>query len=363
MPGTVCRILAVCWMGVGLASGPLVSQQACVVPSSYAAADAPSLLWLAGVSEDLRQQVLVDATHLQPLQGRLITALSWRRNASADLLQGGSVTMTVRLAHSPRSAADASMALADNLGLNPVQVFQGQVTVPTSPPAPGPTATWSSDVVVRLVLQQGFLYLGGTLCIDVAGISDPTSPVAWWPMDAAWDTASGGKVDVGVGCGPYAGSSGRWSTADPRSLVPGGTGLLTARGTPGGLAFLVFAVGAQANALDLRAAIGAPAGCYAHLSGILFSRVTQFGPLVDPQAPDRGGQVTWRLSIPNEPWALAATFAIQWLDATAFAASNAVVCTVSSVPSTLGMTTVQAGLSDTAGTIMPNVAHVLRFEF
>lgn len=139
-----------------LACSAATAQQVLTVPAAYDANDAPSRLWIAGVTADLHQQIIVDARHLQGMAGRTITALLWRREASAETFAGGAASLTVRLAETTRDSLNASPVFAANLGASAQTVFAGTVSIPTAPALPVSGLTWDQGSTVRLDFTNGF---------------------------------------------------------------------------------------------------------------------------------------------------------------------------------------------------------------
>ncbi len=343
-------------------TGAVVGQQALTVPSAYEAQDATTHLWVAGFAADLRQQTVIDAWHLQAMVGRPITALAWRRNAENDAFAGGTVNLTVRLAHTSVSALTASESFAVNLGAQSVLVWDGPVTVPPSPPMVGPVATWGPNQIVRLPLTTPFTYQGGNLMVDVVGYTTGTQSVGWWPADAVFDPTSGSVQSVGVGCGSQAGASGQWALVAPTSLIPGASAQLMARGDQSGLT-IVF-IGAPASLPGVPLTVFLPEAspaCRVYLPVVAGFALMSFGSVV---VPGLSGEAYYTFPIPNQPWALGASFGSQWLDLQQnFATSNAVNATIASTLPSLGMSVVRGVPSDARGTVVVNQAHVLRFEF
>jgi hypothetical protein len=345
-----------------LLAGPaLVAQQALTVPAAYDTTDAPSRLWVAGFTVDLRQQIIIDAQHLQPMVGRTITALLWRRDADSEAFTGGTATMTVRLSPTFVDSRSASPSFAVNVPI-PTEVFSDTVTVPASPPSPGPSASWAPDRTVRIAFTRPFTYSGGNLAIDVVGNIDPAQPIEWWPADAAWDYATGAAQSVGIGCGVHTNQNGEWASAAASTLLPGGMALLTARGTVNGLAFAFVGAPAQLPGVPLGTFLpGAPPSCSAYLSPpvTLFVTTFAYAPF-----PTEGGTAVLTFPVPNHPSVLGATLGCQWMDVQQqFATSNAVNFTIASTAPSLGMCVVQGLASSGTGFVLPNEAHVLRFEY
>lgn len=343
-------------------AGAAVGQQVLTVPAAFDSTDAPSRLWVAGFTTALRQQVVVDQSHLQAMAGRTITALLWRREAAAEAFPGGSAALTVQLAESALDPTHASPWFAANLGANAQTVFTGTVAIPTAAATGTTGLIWDAGSTVRVPFQSGFAYGGTHLVIDLAG-NPVGGGVAWWPADAAWDPASGTVVSVGTSCSPFADAAGETASATERSLVPGASATFWCRGTEYGLAFLFLSVAApQLPGLPLAALLpGAPPGCSVYLPLPAEVIVTVFA---DVPFPGEGGRARFDLPIPGEPWVLGATLGAQWLDLQQqFATSNALRCTISAAMPSLGMCTIQNAAGQQKGSIATHVAHVLRFEY
>jgi hypothetical protein len=82
------------------------TQQHVVVPSWLTSAEGPHSVGIAGFAATRRQQVLIDASHLQGLAGRTITALWFRRDTSfRRALVLGQVDLVVTLESRPKKPA------------------------------------------------------------------------------------------------------------------------------------------------------------------------------------------------------------------------------------------------------------------
>jgi hypothetical protein len=219
---------------------PAPAQQHLVVPASFATNDAPSFNGIAGASSERRQQTLVGPSHLTSLVGRSLSALELRRTAAAETYAGGSATLSVTLSIAPHATLACSARFADNVGPNAVQVFDGTVVLPTSPPTAGATVTWTPDNVVRVPFETAFVYPGGTLCVDIVGQPVAGQETNWWMADAVFEDIAGTVIDHGGGCGSLGGSAGAWSSVQERSLLAGGHARLFAYGTPLGLGLAAF---------------------------------------------------------------------------------------------------------------------------
>lgn len=334
-----------------------------VVPAAYASQDAVSYLWVPGASSDVREVTLVGSSHLGNLLGREITALEYRRTAANEVYGGGVADLTVSLSHSPRTPLTCSNVYADNVGADATTVFQGSVTIPTSPVAVGPAVAWSPQNVIRIALQQPFRYMGGTLCIDVVGTPVQGQIAGWWMADAMFEDVDGAAVDLGQGCGTYVNARGQWSFVATRTLLPGAYARLWAYGSPGGLAVAVF--GAPAAVPVPLQMLGIPApGCVALIdpAAVLDAQVLVFVPEPDPRLASRGGMAELRIRLPNQPWTLGTSLTTQWLDLLQPATSNAIRWTVAMAIPTLDMALVDGHPSAAGGEVSVHLAHVLRFE-
>lgn len=328
------------------------------VPAGADAIEGSSLLWLPGTEHALRQQTLLDGSLLVGLAGRDLTSLSFRRNGHGASLTGGTAQWTVHLAHAAHGPLQARTLFAANAPA-PQLVFHGTVTFPASS-APS-SSPWGAQDTVRVDFTQPFRYLGGPLVVDIAGTPGAGGPFAW-PADAVRETASGSVTNVGDGCGSLGGANHRWAHALAGTLVAGGTAQFTAWGTPGGLGMACIGSNAIANLYPLAAVLpGAPLGCNVHLVDMLAAATVPFSGAVEPGLAALGGIGHFLLSIPNQPFALGATFATQWVDLTqSFATSNAERWSIAPTAPSLGMATVQALASESVGVVDPTLAHVLR---
>ncbi|MCK5945020.1 MAG: hypothetical protein KAI24_23735, partial [Planctomycetes bacterium] len=223
----------------------VAAQGNAVVPASSATTDANSLIWIPGASQDVRQQILIGTSHLSGLIGQQITALEWRRSAEAGSFAAGTAHMSITISSEAVATYDCSSAFASNIAPNAVQVFNGTVNIPASPGVQGNVVPWSSQNTVRIVFQTPFTYNGGRLCIDALGSSVSGQQAEWWPADANWDQAQGTVVNVGGGCGAYAGHT----YIDEHSIVVGSPAAFTTFGTPWG--FAIAATGQAGPAFPL----------------------------------------------------------------------------------------------------------------
>jgi len=336
------------------------AQLQATVPPTADATEGTSVLWLPGTDHAMRQQTILDGSLLTGFVGRDLVALSFRRNGHAAALAGGTAHWTVHVAHAPWGPLQASTSFAANAPA-PQLVHQGTVLFPASPAPTG--AGWAVQDTVRIDFAQPFRYLGGPLVVDITGSLGAAGSFSW-PADAVRESVSGTVTNVGDGCGTLGGALHRWAHALPGTLVAGGTAQFTAWGTPGGFGMVCIGSSALANLYPLAAVLpGAPAGCNVHLVDVLASAAVPFGGPVDSGLTALGGMAHFLLPVPNQPFALGAGFASQWVDlAQSFATSNAELWTIAPAAPALGMTTVQGLASETSGTVDPTVAHVLRFS-
>ncbi len=345
---------------------PGIRAQQTVTPTTANLVDASSLLHAPGFTEPARQQILIEAHHLGGVSGKALLHLSFRRDtgtaATAAALTGGQTNLQIRLSTSRRPATNPSSRFADNTGTDVATVFSGLVTIPASPAVTTSTAVvWDPQHTVRISLGPGYVYSGGTLCIDISG--DPRglgSP--WWPVDAVSDRLKGASVSVGNACGPYGAPGIRTAAVQRDSLVVGNTARFSLRGEPAATAFLVFARRAVKNAIPIDPSRDA----WIHLDGILGTARTQLGPARAPGRPFIGAEAGMLVPIPPMPSLLAAEFAVQWitLSGTTVSTSDAIACKLADRLPSLGMAVVmRSGANPTTGIVQTDVAPVLRLEY
>ncbi|MBX3462271.1 MAG: hypothetical protein KF830_03800 [Planctomycetes bacterium] len=350
---------------VALATAALPAQvpQHLVVPAAYATNDAISYQWIAGASRPVRQQTLVGASHLTSLVGHALTAIELRRNAANETYQGGTASLTVRLSTSPNQPLACAPIFAANIGADELLVFQGAVTLPTSPPQLGPAVAWTGANTVRIALQTPFLYLGGTLCVDVLGQPVAGQNADWWMADAMFEDLPASASDLGGGCGAYGGPQGKWSHVATRTLVPGGHALFFGYGAPWTIGVAVF--GDPLIAGIPMAALGFPSApaCELHLASIVLMSPVLFVPDPNPLLAHRGGRGDVRLAFPNDASFLALTFATQWLEIDQWSVSNAIQWTTPASVPQLDMALLEGDPTEADGELSVHLAHVLRFEY
>jgi hypothetical protein len=341
---------------------PAQSPQHLVVPAAYTNDDAISYQWIAGASRDVRQQTLIGPAHLTSLIGHTLHAIELRRTAKDEMYLGGSAGMTVTLSTSPKDPLSTSPVFANNVGVDAVQVFTGDVTLPNSPSAPGPVVGWTTDNTVRIEFQVPFVYLGGTLCVDVIGNRKLGQEANWWMADAEFENLATSAVDLGGGCGDYGGANKQWSHVAKRTLVAGGQALFFAYGPPGNLGLVAFGPKFPAGIPMTALGFASLPECELVVSPILLD-LAFFEPEADPGIASRGGRAEVRLSFPNDPSFLAITFTTQWFELQNWWTSNAIEWTTAATAPQIGMALVEGDPSESTGEVSPHLAHVMRFEY
>jgi hypothetical protein len=332
-----------------------------VVPAAYATTDANSYEWLAGASAPLRQQTLVGASHLQALVGHTLTALEFRRTAVNETYTGGAAHLTVTLSSTPRTALTTSATFAANVGPQPVQVFAGTVTLPTSPATAGPgtSVAWTPQNTVRIAFTTPFVYPGGTLLVDIEGQPIPGQQAQWWMTDAVFEDIAGTVTEISPGCCVTGGPQTDWSWVAKRSLVLGGTAQCRAYGPIGSVGFAVF--GAPTPPVPL-GALGLPAASASCVLGVWPIDVVMVAPFepVWPSFPFGDAEV--RVTIPNHPGLLGASMATQWFEPSQMVSSNTLLWTIAPSAPVQNLTLVEGHPAEAEGTVSVHLAQVLRFE-
>jgi hypothetical protein len=349
---------------IAAATSSLIAQSHRVVPATNATSDALAYEWMAGATA-LQRQILVGESHLTQVIGKSIQAIELRRTAVAEQYIAGSMTWNLSLSIAPHLPVACSHTFVANVGPSPVNVFNGTVNLPASPPtgAPGTAVPWTPANTVRVAFTTPFAYQGGTLCLDIVG-----TPIAgqttWWMADAAEEVITGSSaVEVGAGCGSYGGPTRAWSRVDVRSLVPGGHAVFRARGTPNGPALAIFGA-AMPNAFPM-AILGMPTpNCQCHLDpfNLLAFLPAVFVPETNPLA---FASATAKVVVPLPASASIAGYftTIQWLDLIDESTSNAFTWTVGATLPTLDMALVEGHPSLATGHATNYLAPVLRFEY
>jgi hypothetical protein len=344
-----------------LLSAVSVGQQYTVVPAAYTNTDAISYEWIAGASRPLRQVTLVGSSHMQSMVGQVLTAIDLRRTHANEVYAGGTTDLTVSLSISPNAPLTASTTYADNVGPNPVQVWSGPLTLPTSPATTSASVAWTTDNTLHIPFSTPFLYTGGTLCIDIVGQPVAGQNANWWMADAEFEDVAGSVVQIGAGCGAYGGPTHEWSFASARSLVPGAAARFFAYGPAN--SFGIVAFGAPNPVGVPLWAIGIPTpNCSFNLSTLDALMLAMFEPQTHPLAAAMGGIAEVRVRIPNDPAVFGLSWATQWLEWSQMASSNTLQWTIASAIPQLDMALVEGHPGETTGELSVHLAHVLRFE-
>lgn len=337
-----------------------------VVPTTFTNNDAISYEWIAGASRPLRQQTLVGQSHLQQQINHDIWAIELRRTAVDEVYQGGTLSLLVTLSTSPNAPLTCDNRWAPNVGTDALQVFSGQVTLPTSPAVPtGPLSpvAWTASNTLRIAFTQPFHYTGGTLCVDVIGTPVAGQNADWWMADAEFEDIKGTTVQIGTGCGMYGGPQGEWSHVSRRSLVPGARARFWAYGIPNGFAIAAFG---QASPVPIPlTAFGIPSpGCNCHLlpSAVLATMVVSYVPQVHPLLANQAiAEVL--VALPADPAWFGLQLTTQWFDLAQLATSNAITWTAASAIPTLDMALNEGHPAEATGNVTVHLAHVMRFEY
>lgn len=342
---------------------PAQGAQQIIVPSAYATVDANSYQWIAGASRDVRQQTLIGSSHLTSLIGRPLLALELRRTVADETYSGGSAQLSVALSTSPSDPLSCSPLFATNVGMDEVQVFNDVVSIPASPPELGPTVGWDVDNTVRIEFDIPFVYLGGTLCIDVVGHPVSGQNANWWMADAVSESITGSTVDLGGGCGSYGGTQHSWGHVAPRTLIAGAQARFYAYNDPWTIGVAVFGDGMTGGIPMSWLGFPSPAGCEIHLSTIVLMSPVVFEPDPNPALAHRGGLAEVRLPFANDGSFLGLTFTTQWVEIQQWQTSNAIQWTSASSVPQLDMALIEGHPSEAAGELSVHLAHVFRMEY
>jgi hypothetical protein len=331
-----------------------LSQGHLVIPAAYATSDANRLLSIPGATLQLREQTIIGAAHLTSLVGKQLKAIEFRRNATATTFDAGAANLTIKISSMAAPTYDCSRTFGSNEGTDVLQVFSGQVTLPTSPPEPGPNVAWTSDNVIRIDFTTPFPYNGGRLCVDITGSAVAGLEAENWIPDARGEDAKGTFQNIGGGCGSYASHA----YVDEYSLVVGNRASFTTLGTPH--PFFAFAITGQPLSFGLPLSafgIPAPGNCELMTSLDVLASV----PMINYPGTAMG-YGRWELDIPNNAALQGLGFTTQWFDYGTQATTDALSWTIGAAPS-LDMATVSGETTSPEGRVVPNIAHVIRFEY
>lgn len=213
--------------------------QACIAPSTHATTTGHTSSPLPGIGYRGRAQVLVGAVHLQAIVGKSIDELWLRRDSGTpETLVGGTSTLRVRISETPTAPERAARTFALNHGPSPVDVFQGTLVVPASPP-PG-SDPWAADQTVRVAFASPFLYGSGNLCIEIECTgAEGASP--FWPVEGIREALAGSVGVLGSHCSRSTELVGtRMASANAETLTIGATAEISTGGRYGSFAALLF---------------------------------------------------------------------------------------------------------------------------
>lgn len=336
------------------------------VPPTAAAGDQGSALQIPGFDRNARMQVLIDEVQLTPMINRVVTGMSFRREAdTASAFSGGDANIVVTLSPALRPAESPSRFFAQNQDTNPTRlltVFAGIVALPPSPSPVGRQVSFANPSdVVSISFLAPYVYTGGTLCIDIIGEPVISNPSGYWAVDAALDPTAGRKSNVGTTCS-LAGVDYPASSVAAAALIPGATAAFTGQGpalTPG-----AFLVGVPISPINLALLGLAGPGCTLHVQPFATVPVS-FGN--NPVAPTIGGAFV-DLDIPAGTAALSLPFRTQFIAMSSpLVTSNAIDCVTADRAPTLAMSTVFANrfgpTAPTEGQARTNRSPVIRFLF
>jgi len=334
-----------------------LSQGHLVLPAAYATSDANGLLSIPGATLQLREQTIIGAAHLTSLVGKQLKGIEFRRNATATSFDTGAANLTIKISSMAAPTYDCSRTFNSNEGTDVLQVFSGQVTLPTSPAEPGPNVAWTFDNVIRIVFQIPFTYTGGRLCVDITGSAVAGLEAENWIPDARGEDAKGTSQNIGGGCGTYASHA----YVNEYSLVVGNRAEFTTLGTPN--PFFTFAITGQPQSPGLPLSwlgINPPGNCELMVS-LASPPVIASVPMTNLPSTAMG-YGRWELDIPNNVALQGLGFTTQWFDYGAQATTDALSWTIGAAPS-LDMATVSGETTSPEGRVLPNIAHVIRFEY
>ena len=329
------------------------SQSHHVIPSAYASMDANALASIPGANLELREQTIIGAAHLTQLVGKQLTAIEFRRDATSTNFDAGAAQLTVSISSMIAPTYDCSRNFALNVSGNVVQVYSGQVTLPTSPAVVGPNVAWSATNTIKIAFQTPFTYNGGRLCVDISGSAVPGLEAENWIADARGEDARGTVQNIGGGCGNYS----HHAYVDEYSLVVGSTAKFTTLGTPNFLSLAMTGHAGPSMPLALLG-FGPPGNCNLMLSTLDIVAPVALTNFLTPTI----GYGSWTLDLPNNPALQGLGFTTQWFDWATEATTDALSWTIGASPS-LDMATIEGNLQSASGRVVSNIAHVLRFEY
>jgi hypothetical protein len=285
----------------------------------------------------------------------VIDQLTLRVDAEAGATGAGALDLTIRVGALTGAAADVSTTFAHNLNSGAL-VFSGAVSLPATSTAPG-ADPWASDRVVQVDFAASYAHPGGGLCVQIDG--GASTGDAWLPVDAHEAGAVGARLNLGGGCGPWAGDGAVGLST--KGAVVGGSAEFLACGTPS--TFSLALVGEPAAAPLPLDALGMT-GC-----SLQVTLPTLAIAPVWMAAPNAHGVGFGRyaLPIPNLPALQGAALAVQWFHMPLPAAgphgtlSDAMSMTIGPAPAS-GYRTVLGEQANATGSIYPTVP-VMRLRY
>lgn len=286
----------------------VAAQGTITIPSDAIGRDGLGLGHLAGLSQPRRQQFLLGEGLLAGLRGRTITRITFRRDGQPADLTDGAANLIVRLDQQTVSNPwRASPVFAVNLGANTAIVFQGQVDAPASPrPLRRDGVGFGAGESVSIALANPFLYVGGTLCIDIEGAPVVGNTTGAWPIDIERDAVRGHVTTTGTSCVSTPERVTRHVSADPSALRPGATARFVGFGGAGQPAGLLVAAQRLRSPVDL-GFLGSP-GCKLGLVPMLDLWTST---AANPRGPLSAANVY--LTMPHEAHFVSATLHAQWV--------------------------------------------------
>lgn len=332
-----------------------VAQQMHVVPAGATDSEGNSATWLPGCGRSGAKQILVGASHLQPLLGRTLTGIAVRRDGTWLPAHGPSeAQLVVRVGAAARSPSDPAVDFADNLP-QAAEVFRGTLSIAAMPPITG-YAGWVSPHVVEVPFSHPYAYAGGPLAIELEGTL--TNGADFYPLDGVEQIIAGTCEDIGVACGPRALDVVRTAFSSGAGLAIGGTSSMHLAGNPGSNALACFGATLLPTPIGL-GVLNAPACTWyidpfvAMPAAILASGIPGFGDLA-----------TVRLHLPGSASLLGGQLYVQWLElgSSTLATSQAMRLTIGSAAPTLDMAQLER-LSDGSVHIAPACGPVIGFRY
>lgn len=350
------------------------SPQHLVAPAAYDQVDALAYEWLAGACAPRRQQILVGPSHLQPMLANAttatITAIEFRRNAAAEVYQGGSMQLTVTLSTAPHGPLDCDDRWPHNIGPDATTVFAGVAMLPTSPATAagmGTPVPWTPANTLRLQFAQPFVYRGGTICVQLLGTPIPGQEAQWWMADAVAEViATHPPIEFGRGCGTFGGPNRQWSFCAERTLIPSKRADFFADGPDNGLAVAVIGDAAPwPIPLSMFGFATPGCSCYVNPSAVICTLPAVFEPQLQVPAIQYHfpGRADVLIHLPPNPLCFGIRLTTQWFDLTQQATSPAHTWTVASAIPTIDMALNECHPLSTCGTVTTDLAPVVRFEW